>query len=285
MKVPRSSRGIGTAVLLGLMLSTHAHSHPAWSEPVAPTAAGTVAASYDLTRLNSYVARVEWRIVHHEANRTQTCGDAGSAIYLGGNLFLSAAHVIDENPLTNACAAFGDADPTVEFGGTELRAKVTAATHWTDNGGLYYEGGADLALLEVDARMMPLELRVPNPLSICEADLAPDGAEARIGTQYGEFESATAPRVNDEFARLRFAAKPGHSGAGIFDPSRGCLVGILSNGGVNGANYVSNANLRAFLAERYRGALRVAEPKLPEQRPSFPAAVVASSPIVAATPR
>jgi hypothetical protein len=49
--------------------------------------------------------------------------------------------------------------------------------------------------------------------------------------------------------------------------------------------YVSNANLRAFLAGRYRGALKVAEPKMSERRQSSPAAVVASSPILAATPR
>jgi trypsin-like peptidase len=291
MKTLRRSHNAGPAVFHAvLLLAVTALCDATWSdearsETVARAAGASIAASYDLARLNSYIARVEWRIVHHEAHSTQICGDAGSATFLGGNLFLSAAHVVDENPLTNPCAAFGEADPIIEFGGAELRAKVVAATHWTDNGGLYYPAGADLALLEVDAQMMPLALRVAGFLAVCESDLSPGGAETRIGTQYGDFSSVTARRVNDDFARVSFAARPGHSGAGVFDPGRGCLLGILSNGGVNGANYVSNANLRAFLGGIYPAAFKVAEPNVIGLLRSWPAAVVATSPNLEPTPR
>jgi hypothetical protein len=269
------------AVLLGWLLSIHAHCDPAFGAATTREAGEAIAVAYDLTRLDSYIARVEWRVVHNESNSTQICSDAGSAIFIGGNLFLSAAHVVDQNPLTNECAAFGAVDPTIEFGDTKLHAKVRAVTQWTDNGGLYYPEGADLALLEVDARMMPLALRAPGPLSVCESDLDSNGAAARIGTQYGDFSSVTAPRANDEFARISFAARPGHSGAGIFDPQRGCLVGILSNGGVNGTNYVSNDNLRAFLSGRYPGTLRAG---VFDSVRSAPSAAFATSPTLEVTP-
>jgi hypothetical protein len=85
-------------------------------------------------------------------------------------------------------------------------------------------------------------------LTICATDLPIDGAATLVGTQFGVFAARTQPRVNDEFARIDFAAIPGHSGGGVFDPARRCLVGIVSNGGRDGTNYVANQVVQRFLA-------------------------------------
>jgi hypothetical protein len=202
---------------------------------------------YAIDRLGHYTAQVRWRFVHNDASSTLVCHGKGTAIFLGGDRFLTAAHVVDQNPLTDACAAYGTADPTIEIEGTELRGRVIAAAPWVDMGGLLYPEGTDLALIAVDARMIPPELR-SGALTICASDLPVDGAAAVVGTQFGVFPARTQPRVNDEFARIDLAAIPGHSGGGVFDPARRCLVGIVSNGGRDGTNYVATQVVQRFLA-------------------------------------
>jgi Trypsin-like peptidase domain len=202
---------------------------------------------YAIDRLGHYTAQVSWRFVHNDASSALVCHGKGTAIFLGGDRFLTAAHVVDQNPLTNACAAYGTADPTIEIEGAELRGRVVFAAPWVDMGGLLYPEGTDLALIAVDARMIPSELR-SGALTICASDLPVDGATAVVGTQFGVFSARTQPRVNDEFARIDFPATPGHSGGGVFDPARRCLVGIVSNGGREGTNYVANQAVQRFLA-------------------------------------
>jgi hypothetical protein len=207
----------------------------------------TAPAAYGDDDLRAYGGQVSWRFVHNEGNRTWVCRGEGSAVFLGGNRFLTAAHVVDQNPFTDDCADFGRADPVIEVGSTPLRARVVKSTSWVDNGGLTYPGGVDLALVEVEARMMPVERRSTPPLQPCDADLPP-GTDVQVVTEYGVFAAKTQPRVNDDFARIDLAGRRGNSGGGVVDPARHCLVGIVSHGGLEGTNIVSSETIRRFLA-------------------------------------
>lgn len=229
---------IGAALIVFAAAGAVAQSpHPSASPAPVP---------YDVDHLGAYAAQVSWRLVHRDGNRTWICNSAGSAVFLGGNRFLTAAHLVDQNPFTDDCAKFGTADLVVRFGSAELHGRLVGATRWTDEGGLSYGGGADLALIQVDARMIPVEVRQAAPLAFCPSDVSP-GAAVRVATQYGVYATTTAPRVNDEFARIDLASRHGFSGAGVFDPARRCLIGILSSGDINGANYVANDVTRRFL--------------------------------------
>jgi trypsin-like peptidase len=211
------------------------------------TVSGT-SALYDLDRLGDYAAQVSWRFVRNDGNKTWLCRGEGTAIFLGEGRFLTAAHVIDQNPLTDDCAEFGIADPIVEFGSAHLPAHVLRMALWADEGGLTYPEGMDLALIEVDARMIPVALRSNTPLPVCEA--APRlGTKLWVATEYGIDAARAQPRTNDDFARIDLAGRRGHSGGGVFDPVHHCLIGIISNGSVNGTNYVPNDIVRRFLGE------------------------------------
>jgi hypothetical protein len=223
------------------------------------------AASYDIRRLNDYAARVSWRFVHNDDSHTQVCGSEGSAIFLGGNQFLTAAHVVDQNPFTDACADFGAADPVIEFRSAQLRARVVRSAPWYGAERLIYPGGMDLALLEVDAGMIPVELRSVERRAVCDAD-PPVSAEVRVATEYGIDIAAVKRRPAGDFVLIELRPKHGYSGGGIFDPMRGCLVGIISNGGAAGTNYVPNDVLRSFLRAAQPGTAAYAETPPGERR-------------------
>ena len=229
-----------------------------------PLVAGQpVTAHYEVDRLGDYVAQVSWRHVHHEANTTLVCRGEGSAVFLGQGRFLTAAHVVDQNPLRNDCAPFGTVDPVIEFGGTILNARIVAVAPWSDEGMLTYRGGWDLALIEVDERMIPVALRSAAPLAICARDL-PEGMQARVATEYGVDAATIRARTHPDFARLDFAARGGDSGGGVFDIEHRCLAGLISNGGRDGANYVANEVIRRFLS----GSLANNAPGAPQDTPA-----------------
>jgi hypothetical protein len=213
---------------------------------VAAPGAASESSFYDMRHLNDYAAQVSWRLVHDDGSHSRVCGNQGTAVFLGGNLFLTAAHLVDQDPLLDDCAQFGKADPVIAFGPARLRAQVVRAAPWSDAGGLVYRDGMDLALVAVDARMIPPELRAADARAVCEADL-PAAAEVRVATEFGTGAARIMPRGNSDFARIDFRAKHGDSGGGVFDPRRGCLLGIISNGGAEGANYVPTGILRRFL--------------------------------------
>ena len=90
----------------------------------------TAPTAYGDDDLRAYAGQVSWRLVHNEGNRTFVCRGEGSAMFLGENRFLTAAHVIDQSPFTNDCAEFGSADPIIEFGPAALRASAVKSTSW-----------------------------------------------------------------------------------------------------------------------------------------------------------
>jgi len=195
-----------------------------------------------------YAAHVGWRITHDAGSHTFVCQQSGSAIYLGGNRFLTAAHVVDQNPLSDDCARFGIAAIEIETASSVLRARVVRQTTWSlGDGGLAYPDNIDLALLEVDARMLPLALRGLAPTQICAAE-APAERPVKVAAQYGVYPASTRPSALPNLSRVAFRARAGHSGGGVYDPVQNCLLGIVSSGGTGGANYVSNQALRRFLS-------------------------------------
>jgi len=244
---PEPSRRNAAARLLRLPLAAMLLAGAAAAAEAPPAA--PVPALYDTDRLNDYAAQVSWRFVRNEGNRTWVCRGVGSAIFLGGNRFLTAAHVVDQNPFTDDCADYGIADPVVEFGAAQLGGRVVKATPWDDRDGLVYPGGVDLALIEVDARMIPVALRSAAPLALCDSE-PPPAAEIQVATEYGVSAATTRPGTTEHFARIDFLAKRGDSGGGVFDPKRRCLIGIISSGGTQGTNYVPNDAIRRFLADR-----------------------------------
>jgi len=206
-------------------------------------------AIYDISRLNGYTARVGWRIVYNVENSTAVCRGEGSAIFLGGGLFLTAAHVVDQNPKKNECAPAGKVNPFVEFGSTTMEAKIIALQQWDEDlGSIFYADGMDLALLEVDKRMMQPELRSEVYHRVCESDLNAPGTEVKVSTEYGVYDAKTLPSQT-LYSRLDFAGKHGDSGGGVFDERRYCLLGIVSSGGHSGSNYVTTQVVRRFLEQ------------------------------------
>jgi hypothetical protein len=197
-------------------------------------------------RIRSYAARVAWRVVRSAEGETQSCGASGSAIHLGGGLFVSAAHVVDQNPTTNPCAAVALGKVSVEFGDRRLPARVVAAGLWTiEDGRLAYPEGEDITLLQVDARYIVPERRADGA-RLCPDDLGGD-AGVETATEYGLSRGrAEAPKIAD-YARIDVAAIPGDSGGGVFDLGRGCLAGIISSGGRGGTNYVPARALRRLI--------------------------------------
>jgi hypothetical protein len=204
-------------------------------------------AIYDVDHLNAYTARVGWRVVYNVGTSTIVCRGEGSAIFLGGSHFITAAHVVDRSPPRNECAAAGKVNPFVEFGSTTMEAKIIAIQQSDEElGSIFYPDGMDLALLEVDARMMQPELRSEAPHRLCESDIKVPSTEAKISTQYGVYTAKTLAHSTD-YSRMDFIAKLGDSGGGVFDKSRYCLMGIVSSGTVNSSNYVPTEIIRRFL--------------------------------------
>jgi Trypsin-like peptidase domain len=221
--------------------------------------ASTGAALYDVDHLNAYTASIGWKLVRVDGNTTTVCRGEGSAIFLGSDLFITAAHVVDQNPFSDECADAGMTDPIIEFGTTELPAKILAIQPWDSEGGLTYADGMDLALVEVDSRMMQPELRTDSPHRLCESDLTEQGVEVAVSTKYGTYSSKTELSTTELYSRIDFPAKRGDSGGGVFDKTRYCLLGIISSGGSRGANYVTTAVVRRFLdqfADQFAAKLR-----------------------------
>jgi hypothetical protein len=138
---------------------------------------------------------------------------SGYGVYLGQGMVLTAAHVVGHWPVFT--------HPRVLVAGQDLQAKLIKKGSFATT---------DLALLSVDEDRLPVSLRLRRD-PLCTAS-------PRIGmTVVDVIPRATipaqiiSPLLIPPALQRRFDAlidTPKESGSGIFDPERGCLLGIVS---------------------------------------------------------
>jgi len=164
--------------------------------------------------------------------------ESGSGVYLGPGRAITAAH------LTNTAATMG-----VRIAGRDLPATILRQ-------GVYEE--VDLSLLSFDEPKLPRELALPR-MQLCEAPASPGDrviiVDAQVATQSHIVSPQVLPVSMRRFSTLINAARTGASGSGVFDPSRKCLLGIMSrqitfqtSDGIKDFKYfVPAADIRAFV--------------------------------------
>lgn len=146
----------------------------------------------------------------------------GSGVFLGGGLVLTAAHVVKVNPQDPAA--------TVIMDGWQTAAKVAAIA----------PNGLDLALLKIDPSEISAQRRNLTPVKLCVDPLT--ASQSVIVASQGQVSYSVA--VPNEAAGngtylLNTAYPHGASGGGVFDPSKGCLMGIIvirATGKVDGSD-------------------------------------------------
>ncbi|WP_376099731.1 trypsin-like peptidase domain-containing protein [Roseomonas sp. CCTCC AB2023176] len=185
------------------------------------------------------------------AGRAPACPLLGTAVHLGGGLFLTAAHIVDGTAARLRHCDGPETVPLVRYGGRDLPATVRRVGRGeiAAGVGLRYEGGADLALL--DTRV---------------ASAGPSARPCRGGPDAGQpviIESrlrtvvATAGGMMREvepaygtYAEVPLHMVPGESGAGVFDARSNCLLGIVSHRedtAPDTVRIVPSAAIRTFL--------------------------------------
>ena len=142
----------------------------------------------------------------------------GTGVYLGNGLVLTAGHVAGSFIHT----------VRVEIAGEDLATNVIKRGRFSES-----PDDVDLALLEIDEAKLPVWLRLRR-MPICHRTPLP-GEQVVVATPHGIAAShiiapsALPKTLNSKFATaIADVAKVGNSGSGVFDPSRGCLMGIIS---------------------------------------------------------
>jgi Trypsin-like peptidase domain len=137
----------------------------------------------------------------------------GSGVYLGSGLIITAAH------LTAV-----DAKMSVRIAGIALPATVLKQGSAED---------IDLSILLVDEQKLPANIRLPR-MQLCEAPPWPGDPVIVVDDKRASRSHIISPKVLRFTLRTKFStligdvANTGNSGAGVFDPNRKCLLGIIS---------------------------------------------------------
>ena len=174
---------------------------------------------------------------------------AGSGVYLNSGLIITAAH------LTAVDAKMG-----VRIAGLVLPmlpAKILKQGSSED---------VDLSLLLVDEEKLLTSVRLPR-MQLCEAPPWPGDPVVVVDARHATQSQIVPPQVLSFTLRTKFStlirdvATTGDSGSGVFDPSRKCLLGIISGkltshttkGNKNIAKYfVPAAAIRDFMPVEFR---------------------------------
>ena len=143
----------------------------------------------------------------------QTWGP-GYGIYLGGGLFITAAHVVGRAWMTR---------PKIAIAGKEYPTRVVKEGSFE---------GTDLTLLSIEESLLPMRLRLRKN-SLCKdppwpgeqvVTVVPEGvvrshiiAPGRLPADVRKFSTVIAD-----------VARTGNSGSGVFDAQKRCLLGIMS---------------------------------------------------------
>jgi trypsin-like peptidase len=138
----------------------------------------------------------------------------GYGIYLGGGLFLTAAHIIGRSWLTR---------PEIVIAGQKYPTRVVKEGS---------SSGTDLTLLAVDESLLPMRLRLrKNPL--CKNPPWP-GEEVvtvvpeRVVHSHIISPARLPPNLRNRTSVIADVATTGNSGSGVFDARHKCLLGIMS---------------------------------------------------------
>lgn len=151
--------------------------------------------------------------VHIHQTPMQSWGP-GAGIYLGKNVFITAAHVAGRTWWTR---------PKVVIDG------VAFPTHTIREGS--YDG-IDLTLLSVEEKLLPMRLRLRR-LTLCTMPPVP-GQDVVTVVPGAIVHSRILARDALPAALRRFdtvisdVETTGNSGSGVFDPQRRCLMGIMT---------------------------------------------------------
>lgn len=138
----------------------------------------------------------------------------GYGIYLGGGLFITAAHVAGHTWFTR---------PKVVLDGREFPTKVVKAGSFDT---------IDLTLLSVEQAILPFRLQLRlNPL--CQNPPWPGQPVITVVPEGTARSQIMSPKLLPENARkfntvIRDVAHTGNSGSGVFDANQKCLLGIMS---------------------------------------------------------
>lgn len=163
----------------------------------------------------------------------------GSGVFLGGGLVLTAAHVVKVNP--------ADQTATVVMDGWRTPARIVAIA-----------AGLDAALLRIDPSEVSAQRRILSPVQFCTAPtsanqpviVAAQGAVTLSKTIATSIKSASF--TGDWTDSLATGYSHGASGGGVFDASKGCLIGIViieaTAPGVELTQFLPAARMAPFLA-------------------------------------
>jgi hypothetical protein len=168
--------------------------------------------------------------------------ESGAGVYLGSGLIITAAHLtaVDAKMSVRLVGLFG----------TPLEAKVLK------QGSL---AAADLSLLSVDVQKLPARFE-RFEMRLCEAPAWP-GDPVIVADSAGKISRSHIvwPHFLPSGVRTKFStwindvAATGNSGSGVFDPSRKCLLGIMSRKYMDIAKYfVPASEIRDFMPAEFK---------------------------------
>lgn len=147
-------------------------------------------------------------------HRTPVQSWTGYGIYLGGGVFITAAHVVGRSWMTW---------PKIVIAGVEFPTKVVKEGTFE---------GTDVTLLSVDPALLPMRLSM-RKMSLCKTPPQPGQAVVtavpeRIAYSY-IFDPKRLPASANRFrTAIADVARTGNSGSGVFDRRQRCLLGIMS---------------------------------------------------------
>lgn len=161
----------------------------------------------------------------------------GSGVFLGGGLILTAAHVVTINPQ--------EPDVTVIMDGWKTAAKVAAIA----------PDGLDIALLKIDPSEISAPRKALAPVHLCSGAAAANQpvivvSEGKVSLSATINEKIDSPALKGDWTDiLATGYTHGASGGGVFDASKGCLIGIIIIGtNVDRTQFVPAAKIAPFLA-------------------------------------
>lgn len=147
-------------------------------------------------------------------HRTPVQSWTGYGIYLGGGIFITAAHVVGRAWMTG---------PKVVIGGIEYPTAVIKEGRFEDT---------DITLLSVEPSLLPMRLLL-RKMSLCRPPPFPGQQVVTVipeGIAYSRIlDPRQLPAGAGRFKTvIADVARTGNSGSGVFDLRQRCLLGIMS---------------------------------------------------------